>query len=659
MTARGKAKGSRQRSDQGKPLPTKRDRQSVEPPSEPVGPRPLSPARYALYVALTLLVPVLLWLVVEGGLRLFDPDGGLPLFVQAAEGEGRYLTANPLVARRYFAGEKNPPKPTTDLFAAQRPANSFRIFVLGESAAAGFPYPANGSFSRLLQDALRDVLTGDSVEVVNLGIAATNSYTMQDLVGEVVAAHPDAVLVYAGHNEYYGALGVASSEGGGVAQPSLVRGYLRLLGLRTFLALRDGVASLRRKAAGPAAPGADNAASLMEVLARDQQIALGSEKFGAGLNQFSSNMERIVTRLRAAGVTVFVASVASNERDLPPLASPANDELGGAREVYLAAQQAFAADDSITARAGFARARDLDVVRFRAPAALNSVVRTVAQRTGAIYVPVAEAFAAASPAGSPGHELFLEHVHPNARGYSLIARTFFDAIQSARFLGHQARPEQLRPWSEYEDGRALTALDERIVHHAQRTLLTRWPFVSADQQVDYRGTYHADGLLDSLALLVSRGGIGWVEAKLRLGAHYEEVGAPDSAAAEYRGLVRESPVAAAPRQLLARALDAAERVGKSETELRAQMASSPTANAAYQLGVMALQRRELARGIELLEQSVQLDSLQPAALYQLSLAYGLARDLPRARSTAARLMRLQPAYPGLAGWLDVIGGGLE
>jgi len=75
------------------------------------------------------------------------------------------------------------------------------------------------------------------------------------------------------------------------------------------------------------------------------------------------------------------------------------------------------------------------------------------------------------------------------------------------------------------------------------------------------------------------------------------------------------------------------------------------------LGVLALQRRDLARGIELLEQSVQLDSLRPEALYQLSLAYGLARDLPRARSTAARLARLQPGYPGLAGWLEVIGEG--
>ncbi|MHB1223805.1 MAG: SGNH/GDSL hydrolase family protein, partial [Gemmatimonadaceae bacterium] len=283
----------------------------------------LSRARYVAFLAITLLLPAMLLLAVEGGLRLLRPDGGLPLFVGAPGTDGRYLRANPLVARRYFAGESLPPRPSSELFAADRPERAFRVFVLGESAAAGFPYPANGSFSRLLRDVLRDALPGDSVEVVNLAIAATNSYTMQDLAAEVAAARPDLVLVYAGHNEYYGALGVGSAEGGGVARPALVRGYLRLLRLRTFLALRDGVARLASDGVGGAA-GSDSVASLMELLARDQQIPFDGDRYHAGLTQFDGNVERLVRRLRAAGVPVFLASVASNERDLPPLAAPAN-----------------------------------------------------------------------------------------------------------------------------------------------------------------------------------------------------------------------------------------------------------------------------------------------------------------------------------------------
>jgi lysophospholipase L1-like esterase len=63
-------------------------------------------------------------------------------------------------------------------------------------------------FSREVADALRDVLPSDTVEVVNLGIAATNSYAILDFSREIIDQHPDAVMIYAGHNEYYGALGV-------------------------------------------------------------------------------------------------------------------------------------------------------------------------------------------------------------------------------------------------------------------------------------------------------------------------------------------------------------------------------------------------------------------------------------------------------------------
>ena len=138
----------------------------------------------------------------------------------APVGGGRYLSANPAIGRRYFPGAAAAPAPPVELFAADKPANGVRLFVMGESTTAGFPYPHNGTFSRVLQDVLRDALPQDSVEVVNLGIAATNSYTVADLAREVAAQQPDAVLIYAGHNEYYGVLGAASTLG--ASTPALI-----------------------------------------------------------------------------------------------------------------------------------------------------------------------------------------------------------------------------------------------------------------------------------------------------------------------------------------------------------------------------------------------------------------------------------------------------
>ncbi len=556
---------------------------------------------------------------------------------------GRYLVANPRVGERYFARTADAPAPPAEFFASSKPANAFRLFVLGESTAAGFPYPRNGTFSRLLRDALRDVLPHDSVEVINLGIAATNSVTMRDLAGEVVAAHPDAVLVYAGHNEYYGVLGAASARGGALA-PILVRASLALQRLRIGMAARNLLAG-----AGGAAT--DSAPSFMEILARDRAVPLDGVIFRRGAAQYAANLTALIATFRDAGIPVFVASQASNLRGQAPFASAAN---GGADSAFRGAGDALARGDSAAARAGYARARDLDVVRFRAPGSFTGIVRTAASNGGAVYVPVEERFAQAS-GGIPGHDLFLEHVHPNRVGVTVLARAFYDALDSAAFLGRRAERARLKSWEEYQRESTLTPFDERVAYHTVQTLVTRWPFVPVSQQRDYRATYRPVGFADSLALLVSRGGMRWEEAKLQIAADYGRRALPDSAEAEYRGLVRDQPLAEYPRRLLAASLLQEGRGGDAERVLREALQLEPSSAGALALGQLLLQRKDVTGALPFLEQAVQLDRANTSALYQLSLAYGLARDIDRARSTALALARIDPRYPGLAGWMSAIG----
>jgi predicted Zn-dependent protease len=200
----------------------------------------------------------------------------------------------------------------------------------------------------------------------------------------------------------------------------------------------------------------------------------------------------------------------------------------------------------------------------------------------------------------------------------------------------------------------LTPLDERVAFHTVETLRSRWPFVAADEQRDYRGTYRPSDLLDSLAFLVSRGG-RWEASKLQLAANYERRGLPDSAASEYRGLVRDAPFFEEPYRLLGRALLAAHRDDAADTVLRRARSLAPTASGSFALAAIALRRSDVASGIDLLRESLRLEPDNPAALYQLSLAYGLAHDLDGARATAVRLHQVAPGYPGLAGWLKTIG----
>ena len=610
---------------------------------------PLSSRRRAIFLAITVLSPLLLLATVEGLLRLTWPGGAMPAFDAVSIAGSHYLRPGQTVGRRYFAAEARPPTPSGDLFAAQKPTRAFRLFVLGESTAAGFPYPPNGTFSRLLRDALRDALPDDSVEVVNMGIAATNSYTILDLSGDVIAQHPDAVLIYAGHNEYYGALGVGSSIRAG-SSSALVRFYLTALRLRTVALLRTGITATMRL--GRQQPADSTVATFMESVARDQQIEFGGEVYRAGLAQFQGNLDLVLRRFAAAGVPVFLASIASNVRDRPPFVSPEN---APARAAYDSAQRLLAAGDSGAARPLYLRARDLDVIRFRAPSALNDVIRAAASAPGARYVPVAERFDATSPAGMPGHELFLEHVHPNQRGYALIAAAFFDALRDAHFLGHPAQLERMRPWSRYVAGMELTALDSLIVVHTVRTVTSRWPFVRHEDALDYRGTYQAVTFTDSLALLVSRGGMAWGDAKLRVAAMEESRDHPDSALLEYRGLMRDRPLLELPLRLAARALVAMGRDSEAVVLLERAQRLAPHWESDYMLGVIALRQRDFPRAITLLDRAAGLAPDVAAPFYQLSLAFGLSHNLEAARGAATRAVRLDPRYPGLAAWMAVLG----
>lgn len=603
--------------------------------------------RERIFLILALLIPVALFGALELGARIFWPEGRSPLFVQPPIAGGRYLVANARIAARWFPREAEPPGPSTELMRREKPVNGFRVFVLGESAAQGFPYPRTGAFSRALAAMLRDAFPADSVEVINLGIAATNSFAMLDLVPDILAHAPDAIVYYGGHNEYYGAFGAGSS----VRLPGsdgMARLYLRLQRLRSVKLAAHLIAKARSSGAArdPAAE-----ANFMGVVARDRAIALDERVYARGIAQYEGNLTRIVRMFRAAGVPVYLASVASNERDQPPFSSPLN---AAADSTYRDALARLAADDSVAARAAFARARDLDVIRFRAPSAFVDVAKRVAEREGAVYVPVAERMAAASPAGSPGKELFLEHVHVTADGSWLIAQAFLDQMLASPPPGRRADRALLKEPEVYRRGRGLTPLDERVVHHRLRALTARWPFVPADAQGDYFGAYVPGDRLDSLAFRVSAGVLPWEMAKMEAGMGLAAEGAVDAALAEFASVILDAPDNPSPWRASGEVLLRAGRTVAADSMLAEAMRLAPSVEVALIRAQLATVERRWADAVRQWQFVSGRRPNDTEVLYRLSLASALAGDSTGARSTAARLARLAPANPAHREWVRMI-----
>ena len=84
----------------------------------------------------------------------------------------------------------------------KKPANTIRIFCLGESACAGWPHPAAETFSAYLQQALQTAFPGKQVEVANLSAHGFAAYRVRYVLDEALKMEPDAVIVWTGNNEF-------------------------------------------------------------------------------------------------------------------------------------------------------------------------------------------------------------------------------------------------------------------------------------------------------------------------------------------------------------------------------------------------------------------------------------------------------------------------
>ena len=197
----------------------------------------LSAGQKKLYTILMLLIPFAFLGLLEVGLNLFSYGNEYPLFEPLKSVHG-YSVQSRTVMQRYFSPPTNPPASNLDVFRTQKTDSTFRIVVQGGSSAAGYPYYYGGAFSRMLEVRLQDVFPDKEIEVINTATAAINSYTLLDITDEIIEIEPDLVLIYAGHNEYYGALGIGSAESLGQFR-GVVNFYLKLRKYKTVQMIED------------------------------------------------------------------------------------------------------------------------------------------------------------------------------------------------------------------------------------------------------------------------------------------------------------------------------------------------------------------------------------------------------------------------------------
>ncbi|PUZ26304.1 hypothetical protein DCC81_18960 [Chitinophaga parva] len=450
---------------------------------------------------IALLLPLAVLLLLEAGLRLFGYGHSHALFINDPQHPG-YLVMNRYASEKFFTAADNATMGNYELFRAQKQPGTFRVFVLGESTTVGYPYMHNGSFHRWLQYRFMQTFPSRNIEVINVSLTAVNSYTVLAFGKEVLHYQPDAVLVYTGHNEYYGAQGVASTSKLG-NQRWLVRVMLGLRDLRLTQLIQNSIASRQH---------IDTSQNLMQRMAAEQAIALHSSGYQAGVDQFSENMEALARVYSRGKVPLFISTLVSNEKDLPPFTGDS------AKALFLQGRQWYATGDFTRAAAAFRQAKDLDQLRFRAPEAMNAVLRQLPQRYSGVHLVDAHAvFVEHSPHGVIGEETLLEHVHPNLYGYALLSDAFYRAMERARALpgmeGKAYSFEQLLV------DMPLTNMDTLFGQYDVMLLKKGWPFLQPIPD-----SFKIDGSVEGklAAQLVSKR-VSWNDAMDALMEHYQQV----------------------------------------------------------------------------------------------------------------------------------------
>jgi tetratricopeptide (TPR) repeat protein len=636
-----------------------------------------------LFVAILVVTPFILLLLAEGALRVFSYGEKLDPVLRTTIRGREFFSVNRAVGHRYFIQPGVAvPEPPDALFPVVKSLRTRRIFCLGESTMAGFPYEYNATPASLLKDQLSALLPADTIEVINIGMSAVGSTVVRDLIGDLVQFEPDLFVIYVGHNEYYGVFGPGSSSP--LADAGwLTQVHLAMMRTRVYLLLRDGYALLQRTI-HTGTP--ESSATLMEGMVGHGEITYGSALYLQGLRNYRENIEAILSTAERHHVPVLFSALVSNLRDQPPFVStfasgldegqkdrirrtldegdsslrsgafaPAiasyrlvvNIDSLHAAGYFGVARALEAAGDTAGALHAFQRAKDLDALRFRASEELQRALIDICQQHGTTIARVDSAFASASPHGIIGRTMILEHLHPNIHGYMLMAKTWAEAIRTHGLLTPSGPWGSLLPDSLCGPRASITSFDEAIGRIKTAQLTRRWPFTPDVSRAESDPS-------DTVTIIVRnalRDHVAWTRARYTVAEMYERHREFDKARIEYAAIAKALPYSFQPVVRMADAFAAEGLTAEAIAGYRRSIQVEENPYAHMKLGVIMLQNGDAAVATGELERGFVVDAALNGSMTtgeqafgRSLLAYAYARSgrYAEAKENARRALTLQP-----------------
>lgn len=422
----------------------------------------MAPLRRWLFRVLAgIVMPLLALVIVEAALRLGGYGYPTGFFKLMRIGGQELQIENDSFGFRFFP--RNIARTPASLrMPVKKAPGTYRIFIMGESAALGDPEPAFGA-GRYLKVLLRERFPDDKFEVINVAMTAINSHVILPIARDCARQGGDLWIVYMGNNEMVGPFGAATVFGAQAPPWQLVRLDLAIQQLRLGQLLAECGQKLRGKGSNPASWSGMN----MFV---GNFVGPDDSRKQAVYQNFERNLRDILQTGLDSGAQILLSTVAVNLKDCPPFGSLISSNLsvgdhdqveqllkdgnlsaewGNCKAALKNFEQAarfnpqsaelefywgrclLQLTNAPEARLHFQRALDLDCLPFRADTRINKIIADAGRQMASPQLTLIDAATAIESNDTddiPGQENFYEHVHLNFTGNYLLARAWAGEI---------------------------------------------------------------------------------------------------------------------------------------------------------------------------------------------------------------------------------------
>ncbi|MCS7054464.1 MAG: GDSL-type esterase/lipase family protein [Ignavibacterium sp.] len=598
------------------------------------------------FYLILILIPIMFFVLIEITLRIVNYGRDFTIFKTITDYHSDKLFLNPEIPHKYFYGTRSVPSALPDGFDKVKKPNTFRVFAFGGSSTAGWPYVPNASFPRQLKRKLELLYPENNVEVINLGISAINSYTLRDFLPAVLEQKPDLILIYAGHNEYYGALGVGSTVSMGKSR-HLVNLYLWLYNFKITQLLRDIIGWFYGLFKDLGEKKVEDNETLMSQMIGNSLIIYDSDEFWAGIEQFKGNITDMVEMIKNENVPLIIGKLTSNLREHKPFVSVKTEKYPAAEEIFNQANVELQKGNIEKAQELFLLAKEYDALRFRAPQKINDAISEIGAKYNVPVVNIDSVFRENSPYQLVGYNLTVDHLHPNIEGYRLIADTFFDEMKKRNYLpkGRRSEITEEKADSILKANFPFTALDSTLANFSIIVLTGQYPFVPKGTPNYKMLNYKMTSIVDTIAAQIFNKQIMWETGHSMLAEYYLSKNDINGFLREMNAIIAERPYYDVPYKTVAAYLIDKGLVDTAIPYLQKLHSIKPDFFTYKWLGQCYLKLNDHKKSLPYLQEAVKYSDADYQVWYNLAGAFYLDGNVEQTIYALEKSLQLNPKNP--------------